>query len=107
MYCKNCGAQISDEAVVCPQCGKVVNEDFVVVDKKKLKKQKNKIVAALLAFFLGGLGIHKFYLGQVGWGIVYAIFVWTFIPQLISFFEGIALLLMDDDKFDYKYNQHV
>ncbi|MBD5026854.1 NINE protein, partial [Xanthomonas citri pv. citri] len=33
--------------------------------------KKNKIVAALLAFFFGGLGIHKFYLGRVGQGILY------------------------------------
>jgi TM2 domain-containing membrane protein YozV len=30
---------------------------------------KNKIVAALLAFFVGDFDIHKFYLGQVGQGV--------------------------------------
>ncbi len=35
---------------------------------------KNKLVAALLALFLGGLGIHKFYLGRTGWGIIYLLF---------------------------------
>ncbi|QYK53233.1 MAG: NINE protein [Fimbriimonadaceae bacterium] len=31
---------------------------------------KQKIVAALLAFFLGGLGVHKFYLGKNTLGII-------------------------------------
>jgi TM2 domain-containing membrane protein YozV len=35
---------------------------------------KNKVVAGLLAIFVGGLGIHKFYLGKVGQGILYLLF---------------------------------
>ena len=31
---------------------------------------KSKVVAALLSFFLGALGIHRFYLGRIGSGIV-------------------------------------
>jgi TM2 domain-containing membrane protein YozV len=65
---------------------------------------KNKIVAALLAFFLGGFGIHKFYLGQTFKGIIYLIFFWTFIPAIIAFFEFIILLVMSDDDFNKRYN---
>lgn len=32
---------------------------------------KNQLVAAILAFFLGVLGIHRFYLGHIGMGILY------------------------------------
>lgn len=32
---------------------------------------KQKVVAALLCFFLGGLGVHRFYTGHVGMGILY------------------------------------
>lgn len=66
---------------------------------------KNKIVAALLALFLGSLGIHKFYLGQNVAGIIYLLFSWTFIPGIIAFFEFIGLLLMSDDVFNVKYNR--
>ncbi|HJD43837.1 MAG TPA: TM2 domain-containing protein [Candidatus Paenalcaligenes intestinipullorum] len=64
---------------------------------------KNKIAAALLAFFLGGFGIHKFYLGQVGMGVLYLIFCWTFIPALVGFVEGIIYLTMSDETFNNKY----
>lgn len=36
---------------------------------------KSRLLAAVLAIFLGGLGIHKFYMGKVGWGIAYLLFV--------------------------------
>jgi len=66
---------------------------------------KNKITAALLAFFLGGFGIHKFYLGKTGQGILYLIFCWTFIPSFIAFIDFIILLVTSDSNFDLKYNE--
>ncbi len=65
---------------------------------------RSKIVAALLAFFLGGLGIHKFYLGEGVAGVIYLLFCWTLIPAIIAFFEFIGLLLTSDQVFDAKYN---
>ena len=41
----------------------------------------------LLALFLGGLGAHRFYLGQVGLGVLYLVFVWTFVPSIVAFVE--------------------
>lgn len=64
---------------------------------------KNRIIAAILAFFLGGFGVHKFYLGQIGWGIVYLIFCWTFIPALVAFIEFIIYLCTSDEDFARKY----
>ena len=66
---------------------------------------KNRIVAALFALFLGGIGIHKFYLGAIGWGVVYLIFFWTFIPAIVSLIEAILLFLMNDDEFNRKYGE--
>ncbi|WP_180073870.1 MULTISPECIES: TM2 domain-containing protein [unclassified Acinetobacter] len=65
--------------------------------------QKIRIVAALLAFFLGGFGIHKFYLGRIGWGIVYLLFCWTFIPSIVAFIEFIVYLCTSDEDFARKY----
>ena len=65
---------------------------------------KNKLVAGLLALLLGGIGIHKFYLGQTGKGILYILFCWTYIPGLLAFIEGLMILCGSDEKFMQKYN---
>ena len=65
---------------------------------------RNRTIAALLAFFLGYLGIHKFYLGENLAGVLYLLFFWTFIPGIIAFFEFIGLIIMSDQAFDAKYN---
>ena len=65
---------------------------------------KSKGVAAVLAFFLGGLGVHKFYLGRGGQGILYLLFCWTFVPSFIALIDFIVLLCMGDREFDQKYN---
>ncbi len=96
-YCQSCGKVIKKEAFVCPYCG-------VKNTKNNQGDEKSKIVAALLALFLGGFGVHKFYLKRIGTGVIYILFCWTFIPSLIAFIEGIILLCMSDNKFNDKYN---
>ena len=66
---------------------------------------KNKIVAGLLGIFLGGFGIHKFYLGRVWVGILYLLFCWTGIPAIVGFIEGIIYLCTDDQSFSAKYDR--
>lgn len=60
-------------------------------------KAVNKIVYCVLAFFLGGIGIHKFYAGKIGTGILYILFCWTFIPGFIAFIEFIIALCKKAD----------
>lgn len=60
-------------------------------------KAVNKVVYCLLAFFLGGIGIHKFYAGKIGSGILYILFCWTFIPSFIAFIEFIIGLCKKAD----------
>lgn len=73
---------------------------------------KNKIVAALLAFFLGGFGIHKFYLGYNGAGLamlllsvfgVILLLIPTLIIGLIAFIECIIYLVTDEEDFQERY----
>ncbi|MFP4600945.1 MAG: NINE protein [Persicimonas sp.] len=64
---------------------------------------KSKGTAALLAFFLGGLGIHKFYLNQGGQGVLYLLFSWTLIPAFVALLETFVYLTMDDATFQQKY----
>lgn len=65
---------------------------------------KSKSTTVLLAFFLGGLGIHRFYLGQSGKGILYLIFCWTLIPAFIALIDFFTFIFMSEDNFNYKYN---
>lgn len=64
---------------------------------------KNKTTAGLLAFFLGGLGVHRFYLNQTGLGILYLVFCWTGIPLIVGVIDGIIFLTTDEIKFNQKY----
>ncbi|MBY0345568.1 MAG: TM2 domain-containing protein [Neisseriaceae bacterium] len=64
---------------------------------------KNKNVAALLAFFLGSFGVHQFYLGRIGKGILYLLFCWTFIPSVLAIIDLILLLTMNNQTFNQKY----
>lgn len=94
-FCKHCGERIPKDAVVCTHCGRQVEEltqqgggqpnivinnsnqntnsnvNTVTVAAGALKKEKNKWVAVLLCFFLGFIGVHKFYEGKIGMGILY------------------------------------
>ena len=74
---------------------------------------KNKIVAALLALFLGGLGIHKFYLGKTTAGIIMLLcgtIGWFLVlpgvvNTIIAFIEFIIYLVISDEDFERKYVQ--
>ncbi|MEX0445678.1 NINE protein [Xenorhabdus sp. SGI246] len=95
VYCRGCGKEIHTSAGSCPSCG--------AVQKEEIQGEKSRITAALLAFFLGFIGVHRFYLGKIGSGFLYLIFCWTFIPYIISFIEFIIYLCMSDKDFAKKY----
>jgi TM2 domain-containing membrane protein YozV len=72
--------------------------------KKMSKKSgKSKMTTALLAIFLGSFGLHKFYLGQVTWGLLYLFLFWSSISMILGFIEGIYYLTMSDKDFKAKY----
>lgn len=73
------------------------------LDSGQLVPKKNKVIAAILSFLLGWIGIHKFYLGQPVQGIVYLCLFWTGIPLLISLIEGLIYLFTSDHIFARKY----
>lgn len=103
-----------------PQSGQIVDFEalndearalYVVGGGNALAGDKNRIVAALLAFFLGGFGIHKFYLGKTTAGIVMLIcgtVGWLLIfpgiiNAVIAFIEFIIYLVTSDEDFHRKY----
>ncbi|MDU5585048.1 MAG: TM2 domain-containing protein [Pseudomonas aeruginosa] len=82
--------------------GKVTNNYYINTSVQN-KKKVNKLAYVLLAFFLGGIGGHKFYSGKIGTGIVYLIFSWTFIPSMIAFVEFIIALTKPSDEYGEIY----
>ena len=92
-FCESCGEAIKSKAEICPKCGV----------RQRSATSKNKTTAGIFALLLGGIGVHKFYLGQVGMGVLYLVFCWTFIPAIVGFIEGLVFLTMSDEKFAEKY----
>ncbi|MBX3158894.1 MAG: TM2 domain-containing protein [Deltaproteobacteria bacterium] len=111
-HCFACANVLDVRAELCPRCGvrqpqlaampATVNHISVQAPVVP-PSSKSKIAAALLAFFLGGFGIHKFYLGRMAAGVLYFLFCWTLIPSVIAFFEFIILLSMSDEQFDRRF----
>ena len=124
--CPKCGAPVKAGATTCEYCGAsvqaaptttaTVNQQgqptVIVVNQQPQQNPainpawpiKNKIVAALLAILLGSLGIHEFYLGRTGKGILMLVFFWTYIPGIIGLVQGIIMLTSNDENFQLKYH---
>lgn len=130
--CPQCGAPIDSVATLCKFCGaevavppqpqpqppqyqqpqyqapQYVPPQVIIQNQVPVySSSRNKVVAAILAFFLGGIGVHKFYLGQGGMGVLYLLFCWTFIPAFIAFIEAIILITMSDESFNRKYGVRI
>lgn len=78
---------------------KVGNHADVRKEKQEMNG-KSKVVAGLLAIFLGGLGAHRFYLGQPKKALLYIAGLFFFgISVIVGFFEGVRYLLINEAKF--------
>ncbi|MCD8372407.1 MAG: TM2 domain-containing protein [Clostridia bacterium] len=93
-FCKYCGEKISMDAVICPKCGRQVeqlkNENSQLVINNVANSSSsssasaaaaavggggvryiNKWISFIICLFLGYIGGHKFYEGKIGLGILY------------------------------------
>jgi len=91
--CPDCANRISPSASSCPHCG------FAFF-------RPSRSTAIALAWTLGGIGIHKFYLRRPGDGIAALLFCWTFIPAIVAFAEGFQFLSMNDETFGLQYGHN-
>jgi len=96
-YCHACATILDARAELCPQCG--IRQGGPAA----AEGGKSKITAGIFALLLGGIGVHKFYLGKPVQGILYILFCWTFIPAVIALIEGIIYLTKSDAEFRAKY----
>lgn len=124
--CPSCGAPI-EHVVSCPKCRTSYNEKLAscpscgtynpnqpspsVIDDlfSAGKSGRSRGIAAILAFFLGALGVHYFYFGKnsAGW-IILAIdiltcFIATAVFSIIGLVQAILMLTMTQAQFEQRY----
>lgn len=102
--CKECGAVVTGKGDLCPDCAiqQVLLSNGRRPDRTA-SRQKDRIAAALLAFFVGGIGVHRFYLDEVATGFVYLVFCWTLIPAILGIIEAVVFWRMNDARFHELY----
>ncbi|MBO4954657.1 MAG: TM2 domain-containing protein [Clostridia bacterium] len=88
-FCPVCGAETHEQAVVCVKCGAGLRNSFGMVPGRK-----SRLVAGLLGIFLGGWGVHNFYLGNIGKAIAQIVLTFCFgIGAIWGLIEGIMILV--------------
>ena len=92
-YCPECGKIIKRSAEICPKCGTRQTGGGG-------SSGKSRTTAALLALFLGGIGIHRFYIGD-GRAWLYLVFFWTLVPAIIGLVDAIKFFMMSDAEFKH------
>lgn len=99
-FCSNCGTEIKENENFCSKCGNNTNqaetstENTQNTESTQPQQGKSKIAAGLLGVFLGGFGIHNFYLGYTSKGVaqILVTIVTCGIGSLWGFIEGIMIL---------------
>ena len=115
-FCQHCGAQIDKDCVVCPVCGKQVadlangqKESPIIINNNNsasssaaasfggpggnMVSSRSRLMTLLFCIFLGWLGVHRFYVGKVGTGILMIILMCTGIGEIWLFIDFILILL--------------
>ena len=114
-YCKFCGQVIDADCVICPKCGKQVEEikysrpDNIIINNNNNASSsasssamfgnasnvspKSWLVTLLLCLFLGTIGIHRFYVGKIGTGILMILLLITGISAIWAVIDLILIIL--------------
>ena len=78
---------------------KVLRETLIKMQAEQRAEQEKPslVIYVLLALFLGGIGMHDFYVGKTAAGVIKLLFFWTGIPAIIAVFNAIGALLNRKD----------
>ena len=134
MYCRNCGTRLQNQAVACTGCGfpplrgtnhcQTCGKSTVLgqamctscgssLGSGQSSTSKSRVTAGILAIFLGFLGVHKFYLGYKGSGVIMLLLsllggiitcsVSLWVMWIIAIIEGILYITKTDAEFETSY----
>ena len=100
MYCKNCGKELTTDAAFCPFCGQPVKESVAPTTPPAPApttpvaqvSDKSRLIAAILAWFLGVFGVHNFYVERKGNAVAQLILTITVIGSIWAFVDFIFIL---------------
>ena len=90
MFCQKCGKEAAAEASFCPHCGAPLRTSAMGPGyrSEKTVSPHSRLAALLLCFFLGWLGVHRFYVGKVGTGVAMiftlgGLGIWAFVDFIL------------------------
>jgi hypothetical protein len=83
-FCRSCGQIISSLAPACPHCGAPTGVKVWPTGASS----KSRLAALLLCWFFGIFGVHRFYVGKIGTGILQIITlgglgIWTLVDFIL------------------------
>ncbi len=101
-YCQSCGVEVKPEQDYCLNCGVALKKEETKFLEGKLGGQ-DKIIIAIVCFFVGGFGIHNFMMGETKKGILRLLTCWFGLGGILALVDFVKILIntyvVDPDKY--------
>lgn len=107
MICPKCGLRILEDVNYCPRCG-VDLKGYAAQpysrapEYRTYESQYNRLAALLLCIFVGVLGVHRFYVGKIGTGLL-----WLFTGGCFGIGSLVDLIMICMGSFTDQYGMPV